>query len=275
MQRESRPGPKPKRLYLRSVRFGPGAPGVRPAPRLVRAFISNLDRVGRLVAHGEVTDPPGDLLVLRAADRAEADRILRPDPLRGLEEATYEVHAWHPTDTGSGVNLDPPPARGAGRLTSLDRITVVVRDQAAASAWYRDVLGLAVRGHDPTTGVLELSLGKGAAALSLVAPQPTWGEPFFSETIARVGAATGIVFRTDSVPALELRLRHAGVRITQSARAEPWGELILRFVDPDGNEFLAYQPVERRIPLTEPQGGVPSSPRAAQRPGRRTPSPRA
>lgn len=275
MPRESRPGPKPKRLYLRSVRFGPSAPGVRPAPRLLRAFVSNLDRVGRLVAHGEVTDPPGDLLVFRAADRPEADRILRSDPLRGLEEGSYEVHAWHPTDTGSGVNLDPPPARGAGRLTSLDRITVVVRDQVAASAWYRDVLGLGVRGQDPTTGVLELSLGKGAAALSLVAPQLTWGEPFFSETVARIGAATGIAFRTDSVPALELRLRHAGVRITQPARAEPWGELILRFADPDGNEFLAHQPVDPRTRSTDLQDEVPSPSSVAPRPRRSSASPRA
>ncbi len=246
MARGARPGPKPKRLYLRSVRFAPG-PTEPPAPRVVRTFVANLERVGRLVAHGSLADPACDLLVFRAVDSGEAARILRSDPWRALPDVTYEVQAWRPTATGSGVNLDPPPARGAGRLTSLDRISVVVHDQAAAAAWYREVLGLTVRARDPETGLLELSLGGGAVAVSLISPQRSWGEPYYSETLARAGAATGIAFRTDSVPALELRLRHAGARVTQEARAEPWGEVTLRFADPDGNEFLAYQSVPHTL----------------------------
>jgi catechol 2,3-dioxygenase-like lactoylglutathione lyase family enzyme/uncharacterized protein YciI len=240
MGEEHRPGPKPKRLYVREVRLGDADRDDRPAPRAVRAFLAELDRVGRLVAHGPLTDPPGDLLLLRAADMAEAQRVLRTDPFRGLEATRYELAAWHPESTGAGVNLEPPPARGAGRLTQLQRISVVVRDQAAALAWYRDVLGLTVRQHDPETGYVELALGRGAVALSLIAPRPEWGEPYFSEALARIGVRTGIAFETDSVPALELRLRHAGAAVTQPPRGEPWGGSALRFTDPDGNEFLAF-----------------------------------
>ena len=275
MEAEPRPGPKPKRLYLRSVSFEPGAQESLPPPRKLRDFLANLERVGRLIAHGALDDPSGDLLIFRATDRSEAQRILRADPLRDLPDTSYRLAAWNPTATGSGVNLDPPPARGAGRLTALDRISVIVRDQAAAEAWYRDVLGLTPRVRDPETGFLEISLGKGGPALSLVAPRPSWGEPFYSDTLARAGLATGIAFRTDSVAALELRLRHGGARITQAARSEPWGEMTVRFTDPDGNEFLAYQSKASERDLEEtsaseapPEGPAPPRGRTRSRPPR-------
>ncbi len=223
------------------VRLGDPGRDDLPSPRAVRAFRDELDRLGRLVAHGPLTDPPGDLLVVRAVDLAEAGRVLRTDPFRPLDGVGYDLAEWNPEAMGTGVNLEPPPARGAGRLTQLQRVAVVVRDQEAALAWYRDVLGFGVRARDSGTGYVELALGRGAAAISLVAPRLEWGEPYFSEAKARIGAATGIVFETDSVPALELRLQHAGAQLTQRPQEQPWGGVTLRFTDPDGNEFLAFQ----------------------------------
>ncbi|HZY91632.1 MAG TPA: VOC family protein [Thermoplasmata archaeon] len=240
MAEAHRPGPKPKRLYLRIIRFGDPEREDLPPPRAVRAFVEELDRVGRLVARGPLTDPPGDFVILRAVDLPEATRVLRTDPFRPLTEATYEVLAWNPESVGAGLNLEPPPARGSGRLTQLQRISVVVRDQETALRWYRDVLGLTVRSRDKETGYVELSLGPGAVAVSLVAPRPEWGEPYYSEGRARLGARTGIAFETDSVSALELRLRNAGSTVTQPPQAEPWGGVTIRFTDPDGNEFLAF-----------------------------------
>ena len=240
MREGGRPGPKPRRLYVRVVRLGDEARDDRPPPRVVTAFVENLERVGRLVAHGRLTDPVGDLLILRAVDAAEASRVLRSDPYRSLEGVAYELLPWGPEKLGSGVNLEPPPALGSGRLTVLRRVSVFVRDQAAAVAWYKDILGLTVREADPATGYVEISLGGGTAALSLVAPKPEWGEPFHSEASNRIGTPTGIAFETDSVPALELRLRHAGAIVTQVPLPQPWGGTTLRFTDPDGNEFLAF-----------------------------------
>ncbi len=266
---ERRPGPKPKRLYLRSVRIGDPDRDDLPNPRSVRAFVANLDRVGRLVSHGVLTEPWGDLLVLRAVDIAEARRILRVDPYRSLEGVGYEVLEWNPTSTGTGVNLEPPPARGAGRLTQLQRITVVVADQARALDWYRDVLGLAVRSHDADTGYVELALGKGTAALSLVAPHEGWGEPYYTETRARIGSATGIAFQTDSVFALEQRLLRAGSRVTQTPERQPWGGVTLRFADPDGNEFLAFQSAsDDRAPSAKPRRSQVAPVRWTRRAGR-------
>ncbi len=174
----------------------------------------------------------------------EALRVLRIDPYRGLPEGSYDVVEWNPRSFGSGVNLDPPPARGSGRLTALLRVGVAVRDLEKARNWYEEVLGMPVREYDSESGRLEMSLGRGASALALVAPRMEWGEPYYSEGIARIGRSTGVVFQTDSVPALELRLRNHGARITDPPRNQPWGGVTLRFSDPDGNEFLAFQPSE-------------------------------
>lgn len=238
---ERRPGPKPKRLYARFARRTSSDADERPSGHLLRPLIDSLERAGRLVAHGRLTDPDGDLLLLRARDREEAERALRNDPFNARAGWDRSVVEWDPSTFGSGVNLDPPPARGAGRLTGLARITVVVRDQAKALHWYREVLGFTVRSEDPETGYAELSLGRGAAGLSLVMPRAEWGEPEYSAAVARIGRATGVTFKTDSVEALRLRLAHHGVAITEPPRTQPWGERTLRFADPDGNEFLAFE----------------------------------
>ncbi|HTW39273.1 MAG TPA: VOC family protein [Thermoplasmata archaeon] len=240
MPAKSGPGRKPKRLYVRLVRFEPDVLSERGLGRSLSDFVEEFDRVGRLVGHGPLTRPTGDFLVFRASDRAEAERVLRTDPLRALPNAAYEVLEWNPSLAGTGVSLEPPPARGSGRLTFLQRVPVIVRDQAKAIAWYRDVLGLSVVAEDPDTHYVELALGPGAAAISLIAPRLEWGEPYYSETKARLGIQTGIVFQTDSVEALELRLRHAGTKITRGVELQPWGERTILFSDPDGNQFSAF-----------------------------------
>ncbi len=239
MATKSKPGRKPKRMYLRLLRRAPASEEV-PGPRVFASFLDGLHRVGRLVAHGELTDPPGDFLIFRARELDEAKRVLRADPWSKVETARYDVLEWDPRSFGMGVNLELPPARGSGRLTLLQRVGVVVTDRDRAMRFYCDGLGLEVRARDDETGYVELSLGKGAAALSLIVPQPEWGEPYYSEARSRLGIRTGIVFQTDSVPALELRLKHLGVRVTQPPHEEPWGGRTLRFTDPDGNEFLAF-----------------------------------
>ncbi|MGC2035382.1 MAG: VOC family protein [Thermoplasmata archaeon] len=278
MANERRPGPKPKRLYLRVVRLGDDGQDDLPRPREMQLILTNLERVGRLVAHGELTHPLGDLLIFRAQDLAEADRILRTDPFRNIAGSSYELIEWNPESFGSGVTLDLAPAIGSGRLTRLQRVAIVVLDQEKAIDWYREVLGFSVRDQDPPTGYVELSLGKGAAAISLVAPRKEWGEPYYSETLARVGASTGIAFQTDSIRALELRLRHAGVRLTQPPQEQPWGGWTLRFLDPDGNEFLAFQSGPTLpAPIEGPSGPGATSERSAssKRPGTAPPRVRA
>jgi catechol 2,3-dioxygenase-like lactoylglutathione lyase family enzyme len=225
---------------VRLVRYGAAEPLGTLERRTLREFTRQIDRVGRLVGHGPLTNPKGDFLLFRATDRGEAERVLRSDPLRGIEGVHYEVLEWTANLAGTGVSLEPPPARGSGRLTLLQRIPVVVSDQRKAIDWYHDVLGLTVLAHDADTQYAELALGPGATALSLITPRPDWGAEHYFETMSRMGTVTGIVFQTDSVEALELRLRHAGARVIRGVELQPWGERTLLFSDPDGNELLAF-----------------------------------
>jgi catechol 2,3-dioxygenase-like lactoylglutathione lyase family enzyme len=208
----------------------------------MRALVAEFDRSGRLVAHGELTDPAGDFLIFRAEDRWQAERLLRSDPWKGVPGVDYRLFDWKPVTVGSGVNVEPPLARGSGRITLLQRVAVVVSDLARAVAWYQDALGFMVVQDDPATGYVELGLVRGSTAIALISPSRTWGEPYYSETIGRMGSVTGIVFQTDSVRALELRLRHAGATITRPESVEPWGRKVIQFADPDLNEFLAFEP---------------------------------
>jgi catechol 2,3-dioxygenase-like lactoylglutathione lyase family enzyme len=267
---EARPGPKPKRLYLRIVNSSEVDLDARPSPRTLTAWARELERVGRLVAHGTVVDPPGDLLLFRAADASEAQRALRGDPWRAVPGVQSTLLAWSPSRFASGVNLDPPPSRGSGRLTSLKRVAVAVRNQTRSVTWYQEVLGLTIRDQEADTGFVELALGQGSSGISVVQPRAEWGEALFSRTSARIGAETGIVFQTDSVPALALRLEHAGAHLTQPPRFEPWGGTTVRFTDPDGNEFLAFQWGD----ATRPGRTVPPTPARPRGKGdnpRRTP----
>ena len=242
---DRRPGRKPHRLYLRVATFGDGEPDEAPVPRTVRDFLDHLEATGRLVAAGSLTLPRGHFLLLRASDLGEARRAIRRDPFAGLARTRCEVWEWDPDRAAAGVNLEPAPAHGSGRLTQLQRVSVFVRDRERAKAWYRDVLGLTVRVDEPPNGRLELSLGPGAVALSLSVPDRSWGEPSYSDASSRIGRATGLAFQTDSIRALALRLEHAHARITFGPYAEPWGEWTIRFCDPDGNEYLAFGPEGR------------------------------
>ena len=264
MSDRSRPGPKPKRLYIRTVRVGDLERSELPSAADLRRFDTELERVGRLVARGQLTVPPGDLLLFRASSLEEAHRVLRTDPFRGLPATAYEVVEWNPLTLGSGANLEPAPARGSGRLTALLRVGVVVRDLVSSLQWYHDVLGFPIRERDESTDYVELSLGRGASGLSLITPRREWGEPLYSETVARIGTSTGIVFQTDSAAALELRLKSAGARITEPPRHQPWGGVTLRFLDPDGNEFLAFQSASQTRRNETP---VPSTAKVGARSG--------
>ncbi|HTP54831.1 MAG TPA: VOC family protein [Thermoplasmata archaeon] len=251
----SRVGRKPKRLYVRLAIFRDPVPKAPPRLKKRDRHAETLDLAGRLVARGELTGPKGDMVIFRAEDRSKAEFLLRTDPLRKLPNVGYLVLDWRPDRIGSGVNIEPPPSLGSGRITQLHSAAVVVRDRAQAIAWYRDVLGFLVLEEDPESGFVQLGLGKGSTALSIVTPQPSWGEPLYSETLRRAGVTTGIVFRTDSVRALQLRLEHAGARVTQTVSHEPWGRDVIRFTDPDGNEFLAFElePTKRkRGPAADP-----------------------
>ncbi|HYM38925.1 MAG TPA: VOC family protein [Thermoplasmata archaeon] len=134
-------------------------------------------------------------------------------------------------------------------VTGVDTIAVVVSDARKSIAWYRDVLGLEVA-----------YIGPAAAN-----PDPTvqgtpdrpghWvelgpGRPRTRIHLCDLGGKTepgptGITLLTDDLRSEYERMRARGVRFLHPPRKMDWGERLVAFVDPDGNEFDLKQPAER------------------------------
>lgn len=72
-------------------------PGVATGAELIAAHVRHLrelDRAGKLVLCGPFTDHPGGMLVLRAADEAEAELLARADPFVVAGARTFTVRTW-------------------------------------------------------------------------------------------------------------------------------------------------------------------------------------
>ncbi|HEY4434460.1 MAG TPA: YciI family protein [Candidatus Cybelea sp.] len=74
----------------------PATADIPPKDVIVRhaAHLRELDEAGKLVLAGPFSDDPHGLLVLKVADKAEADGILDVDPLITSGVRTYRVHTW-------------------------------------------------------------------------------------------------------------------------------------------------------------------------------------
>lgn len=72
-------------------------PGVMTTESVIRAhvaYLRELDRDGELVMCGPFTDYRGGMVVIRAKDRAHAERQARRDPFVTEGVRTYEIRSW-------------------------------------------------------------------------------------------------------------------------------------------------------------------------------------
>lgn len=130
-------------------------------------------------------------------------------------------------------------------LQSVSVVTVAVSNQKKALRFYTQGLGFEVRLQMKEIGWVEVAPGDEGTSLSLVQPDPRWGEEFYVETKKRIGSNTGVVFRSNDIKEDYDRLRKKGVKFTQAPERQDWGGSIASFTDPDGNEFVIVQIPER------------------------------
>ena len=120
------------------------------------------------------------------------------------------------------------------------RILIRPRDRARSTAFYRDLLGLAVYREFP--GGTVFFLGGGFLEVSGTAPGEVPG------TAGAPSAATTVVWlqvRDLSATAAELAGR--GVHIFREPRREPWGLYEMWVIDPDGLQLVFVE-----VPLDHP-----------------------
>ena len=116
----------------------------------------------------------------------------------------------------------------------LQHVTLFVRDQDRSLQFYVDFLGFSVvLDHRSPDGERWLTIAPpdGTARLALVTPQPD------SEDFPYIGKGRQVVFLTEDVEAKYREWSERGVCFLHPPRATPWGSVLTRFEDVDGNRF--------------------------------------
>jgi len=127
----------------------------------------------------------------------------------------------------------------------LQHFTLLVADQERSLRFFRDGLGFrVVLDYQATDAKPEWRIGErfislappdGTARLALVTPVPN------SEEFAYIGKARQIVFLTENVEAKYREWSARGVRFVHAPQMAPFGSLLTRFEDPDGNQFVLIE----------------------------------
>lgn len=109
----------------------------------------------------------------------------------------------------------------------------IVRDAAASLALYRDMLGLPFEEHD---GYFHTEQVPGTRAFALwplsQAAQSCFGTDTWPDDVPSPRA--WLEFDVDDVETATAELATAGYRLLVSARTEPWGQTVTRFLSPEG-----------------------------------------
>ena len=124
-------------------------------------------------------------------------------------------------------------------ITHPSTVTVFVRDQDAALAFYTEKLGFEVRSNIPFTETSRwIEVAAPGAQTGIVLDN---GFDHFDES--RVGGFGRIFWTTDDMQATHATLAERGVQFSQAPVLTPWGMWQAEFLDQDGNSFVLVQMV--------------------------------
>lgn len=124
----------------------------------------------------------------------------------------------------------------------LAQCFISVDDHDRALAFYRDILGLEVRGDVGYGGMRWVTLGSSAQPDVAIVLEPPLADPNASpadrqamaELLAK-GMLRGVIFSTDDCDATFERIRTAGGEVMQEPFDQPYGVRDCAFRDPAGN----------------------------------------
>ncbi len=116
-------------------------------------------------------------------------------------------------------------------IKAIKFVSLAVRDQDRALAFYTEQLGFAVatdQPFGPTQRWIELRIPGADTRLVLFTPEGHEG---------RIGTFTGISFLSDDVEKTYADYAAKGVEFVKPPKTEQWGTSAI-FKDPDGNTFV-------------------------------------
>ncbi len=122
---------------------------------------------------------------------------------------------------------------------TLATMFIPVHDPDAALAFYRDALGLEVRG-DVTAGDFRwVTVGTPGHDVDIVLSQPHGGrsqaEGDALLTLVTQGSLQAAIFATDDLDASFEKVRASGAEVLSEPATQPWGSRDCAFRDPSGN----------------------------------------
>ncbi|NDZ70098.1 VOC family protein [Streptomyces sp. SID10362] len=132
---------------------------------------------------------------------------------------------------------------------NLSQCFIAVDDHDKALAFYRDVLGMEVRGDIGFEGMRWVTVGSPAQPDVDIVLEPPLADPNASaadkaamaELLAK-GHLRGVILATDDVDATFERIRAAGAEVLQEPVDQPYGVRDCAFRDPAGNMLRFKQP---------------------------------
>lgn len=122
---------------------------------------------------------------------------------------------------------------------SLARCFVLVHDPDLALAFYRDTLGLELRGDVARGSFRWITVGAVSQPdVAIVLTNYLNGSPADSDALAALmakGALNGVHFRAGDLDATFEKVRASGAEIVQEPADQPWGPRDCAVRDPSGN----------------------------------------
>jgi catechol 2,3-dioxygenase-like lactoylglutathione lyase family enzyme len=125
--------------------------------------------------------------------------------------------------------------------TYLSHASILVLDQDAALAFYRDALGLEVRSDNAWEGARWLTVGPPTQPevqilLETIELRPRGGPDADAlRALVTKGAMPSLIFETDDVDAAFEKARATGAEVLQEPMDQPYGVRDCAFRDPSGN----------------------------------------
>ncbi|HEV3048275.1 MAG TPA: VOC family protein [Solirubrobacteraceae bacterium] len=129
---------------------------------------------------------------------------------------------------------------------TLSSCFVLVDDPDRALAFYRDALGLELRGDVAREDFRWITVGAASQpGVAIVLTNYLNGGPADGEALAALlakGALNGVHFHTDDLDGTFEKVRAAGAEIVQEPADQPWGTRDFAVRDPSGNLVRIDQP---------------------------------
>lgn len=122
---------------------------------------------------------------------------------------------------------------------TLSTCFVIIHDPEAALRFYRDTLGLELRGDVAREQFRWITVGSTSQPeVGIVLTNYLNGSPADTDAVAALvakGALNGVHFHADDLDATFQKVRAAGAEIVQEPTDQPWGARDFAVRDPSGN----------------------------------------